>query len=120
MELRINPNLLTQSFEYHEFEEKNTWAKPSYKEPILINKVRIDETLETAPISTATNGVALGISRVVCKAIAFTYASDTTPFIEFKERSKIVTKNDIYTINKVVKVNEPFEDKLWSVELELI
>jgi len=113
MALRINPRLLTQSFEYHEFEEKNTWAKPSYKEPILINKVRIDETLETTSIST-------GLSKVNCKAIAFTYASDTTPFIEFKERSKIVTKNGIYTVGKVVKVNEPFEDKLWSVELELI
>ena len=113
MALRINPRLLNQSFDYHEFEEKDAWATSSYKEPITIQNVRIDETLETAPIST-------GISRVVCKAIAFIYASDTTPFIEFKRRSKIVTKNGIYTINKVVKINEPFEDKLWSVELELI
>ena len=44
MALRINPRLLTQQFEYHEFEKTNTWAKPSYKEPILIKKVRIDET----------------------------------------------------------------------------
>ena len=113
MALRINPRLLTGQFEYHEFEETDTWAKLSYKELVLIKKVRIDEQPETAPISN-------GISRVVCKAIAYAYVSDTTPFVEFKERSKIVTKNGIYTINKVVKVNEPFEDKLWSVELELI
>jgi len=115
MALRINPRLLTQQFEYHEFEKTNAWAKPSYKEPILIKKVRIDQTPETAP----TNGIT-GTSKVICKAIAYAYASDTTPFTEFKERSKIVTKNAIYTINKVVKVNEPFEDKLWSVELELV
>ena len=120
MALRINPRLLTQQFEYHEFEKTNAWAKPSYKEPILIKKVRIDQTPETAPMSSATNGVALGTSKVICKAIAYAYASDTTPFPEFKKRSKIVTKNAIYTINKVVKVNEPFEDKLWSVELELV
>jgi len=113
MALRINPRLLTEQIEYHEFEETNIWARPSYKEPILIKKVRIDQQPETAPMSN-------GISRVVCKAIAYAYTSDTTPFPEFKERSKIVTKNGIYTINKVVKVNEPFEDKLWSVELELV
>ena len=113
MSLRINPRLLTQSFDYHEFEKADTWATPSFKEPITIKHVRIDETLETAQIST-------GISRVVCKAIAFVYASDTIPFIEFKRRSKIVTKHQIYTINKVVKINEPFKDKLWSIELELV
>jgi len=113
MALRINPKLLNQSFDYCEFEGEDIWATSSYKEPITIKNVRIDETLETAPIS-------VGISRVVCKAIAFVYASDTTPFIEFKRRSKIVTKNGIYMINKVVKINEPFEDKLWSVELELV
>ena len=113
MALRINPNLLTQSFDYHEFEDKDSWATSSYKEPITVKNVRIDEALETAQ-------VVAGVSRVVCKAIAFAYASDTAPFLEFKRRSKIVTKNGIYTINKVVKINEPFEDKLWSVELELI
>jgi len=115
MALRINPRLLTGQFEYHEFEETNTWAKPSYKQPILIKKARIETQLETAPMMEG-----VGMSKVICKAIAYAYASDTTPFLEFKERSKIETQNGIYTINRVVKVNEPFEDKLWSVELELI
>jgi len=113
MALRINPHLLTQSFDYHEFEGEDSWATSSYKEPITVKNVRIDETLEIAQIS-------VGVNRVVCKAIAFVYASDTIPFLEFKRRSKIVTKNGIYTINKVVEINEPFEDKLWSVELELV
>ena len=113
MALRINPHLLNQSFDYHEFDDADTWARSSYKEPITIKNVRIDETMETAIILT-------GMSKIICKAIAFVYASDTNPFIEFKARSKVVTTNGIYIINKVVKVNEPFEDKLWSVELELI
>ncbi|MCL2559271.1 MAG: minor capsid protein [Turicibacter sp.] len=113
MALRINPQLLNQSFEYHEFEEKDNWQTASYKAPITIKNVRLDETLETTPVSA-------GEGRVINKAIAFIYASDTTPFIAFKRQSKVVTNNGIYTINKVVKVNEPFKDKLWSVELELV
>jgi len=109
MALRVNPRLLTQSFDYYEFEDEDSWATSSFKEPIAIKNVRIDEAIET-----------VGVNRVVCKAIAFAYASDTTPFLEFKRRSKVVTKNGIYIINKVVRINEPFADKLWSVELELI
>ena len=96
MALRINPQLLINSFEYHEFESADTWSKPTYKEPITVNNVRIDDN------------------------IAFCYISDTTPFLEFKRKSKIITQNGSYTIDKIIKINEPFQDKLWSVELELI
>ena len=100
MALRINPRLLNESFDYYELEKEDAWASPTYKEPITVEKVRMDQV---------PNGI-----------IAFTYASDTTPFIKFKRRSKIVTKNGTYTINKVVNINEPFQDKVWSIELELI
>ena len=103
MALRINPKLLTQSFDYYELEEMDTWLTHSYKEKLTIKNVRIDVTGGSNP-----------------KAIAFMYASDTTPFIKFKRRSKIVTQNETYIINNVVKINEPFTDKVWSVELELI
>ena len=103
MSLRINPRLLTGSFDYYELEEMDTWSTPSYKEPITVKKVRIDVT---------------GSLRV--KAIAFVYASDTIPFIKFKKGSKITTSSGEYIISKVVEINEPFQDKLWSVELELV
>jgi len=96
MALRVNPRLLVHSFEYHEFVKTDKWSKPTYQEPITVKNVRIDGN------------------------IAFCYASDTTPFIDFKRKSKIVTPNGSYLIDKIVNVNEPFTDKLWSVELELI
>ena len=113
MSLRIDKHLLNQSFDYYEFEKEDTWASSSYKESITVNNVRIDENQEIVQISS-------GVSRVVCSAIAFIYVSDTTPLPEFKRRSKVVTKNGSYIINKIIKINEPFADKLWSVELELI
>ena len=103
MALRINPRLLTQSFDYYELEEMNMWSTPTYKEPITVKKVRID-----------TTGV------LPTKAIAFVYASDSTPFIQFKRRSKIATEIGEYIINKIIEINEPFDKKVWSVELELI
>ena len=103
MALRINPRLLTQTFDYYELEEMDTWSTPTYKDPITVKKVRIDVT-----------------GSLPTKAIAFVYASDSTPFIKFKRQSKIVTTNGEYIINKVTPINEPFQDKLWSVELELI
>ena len=113
MSLRVNPQLLNQSFDYYEFKEEDMWGALSFLEPVTVKQVRIDE----AP---GTVAIASDVPRVVSQAIAFAYASDTTPFLEFKRRSKVVTKNGEYIINKIVKVNEPSQDKLWSVELELV
>jgi hypothetical protein len=103
MALRINPRLLTQSFDYYELEEMDTWSTPTYKEPVTINNVRID-----------TTGV------LPTKAIAFVYASDSIPFPKFTKRSKIVTETGEYIINKIIEINEPFDKKVWCVELELV
>jgi len=103
MALRINPHLLTQSFDYYELEEMDTWSTPTYKEPITVQNVRIDTT-----------------GTLPTKAIAFVYASDSVPFIQFKKRSKIATETGEYIINKIIEINEPFQDKTWSIELELI
>ena len=103
MALRVNPRLLTHSFDYYELEKMDAWSTPTYKEPITINNVRIDTT-----------------GTLPTKAIAFVYASDTTPFIPFTKQSKIATETATYIINKIIEINEPFQDKIWSVELELI
>jgi len=113
MSLRVNHKLLNQSFDYYEFEKEDVWAATTYKDPVTVKHVRIDEAPETVVIAS-------DVPRVVCRAVAFAYASDTTPFLEFKRRAKVVTKNGEYIINKVVKINEPSQDKLWSVELELV
>jgi len=96
MPLRINPKLLIHNFEYHEYESANEWATPKYKDKVTVKNARIEEN------------------------VAFCYASDTTPFPEFKRRSKIVTKDGEFIIVKVVKIDEPFKNEPWSVELELI
>ena len=102
--MRINPKLLNQSFDYYAFKDADTWSTSTYAdEPITVNNVRIDENLTGA-----------------YNALAFIYASDTVPFIDFKRKSKIVTTNGTYIIDNIVKINEPFANKIWSVELELI
>ena len=102
---RINSRLLNQNFDYYEFEAEDAWAKATYKEPITVNHIRIDEHEQSAG-----NYI----------SVAFVYKSHTTPFLNFKRRSKIVAQNKTYIINDVVKINEPLTDQLWSVELELI
>ena len=113
MALRINPRLLTGTFDYYEFEENDVWMEPNYADPVVIQNVRLDE-------EQASNATSLGASEAKIRAVAFVYVSDTTPLVKFKRRSKVVTPNGSYHIHKVVEVNEPFEKKLWSVELELI
>ena len=96
MSLRVRKDLLIHQFDYYEFESEDVWQKATYEEPITIKNTRIDGN------------------------IIFVYASDTTPFIEFKRRSKIVTSNGTFMINNITKIDEPFTNKIWSVELELI
>ena len=96
MSLKVRKDLLIHQFDYYEFESEDAWAKATYKAPITIKNTRIDGK------------------------VAFVYASDTTPFIPFKRLSKIVTANDTLMINNVVTINEPFTDRIWSIELELV
>lgn len=110
----IDARLLTDSMIYHEFESTDHWHKPTYKESCTINGIRLEENLITESIGNGT-------SRIISRAIAFVYASGTTPFVTtFKRHSKIEANGKIYTINRVINIKEPFTHKIWSIELELI
>lgn len=104
--------LLIDSFTYEEYEGKDRYHNITYKEPIEIEHVRIDNS---RVYSRDGNSVA-----VVAEGIIFCYAEHTTPFMMFKEKSRVVIDGREATIEKVVPISQPYSKDLFSIELEVL
>ena len=106
--------MLVDSFEYHEFEGIGEVFAGSdkYRDPVVVKNVKIDYQ------SSYTRDDTEADKRP--SAIIFCYASDTTPFMNFKARSKVVINGTEAIISKVLPYNEPHRNELWSIELEVI
>ncbi|MBC1522414.1 minor capsid protein [Listeria aquatica] len=110
---RVPQKILVDSFEYLEYEGTDDYSKALYKEPVLITNVRIDQesSFSRSKEETASQNT----------AVVFCYAERTTPFLDFKKQSKVMFSDGSEgIIKKVIPVNEPFENKVWCYELEVI
>jgi len=111
--LTVDPNWLVDSFEYHEYTgEKDTFGKVKYADPVTVRNVRIDYSKVWKRNKTE--------AVVTANAVIFCVASHTTPFLDFKEQSKVEMDGKEYIIQKIIKNKEPYHDTLWSIELEVI
>lgn len=110
--LKIDSKMLVDSFTYEEFVGDGGWGDTEYAKLIEVEHVRIDRNAVFSRDKTQT--------QIVADSIIFCYASSTTPFIEFKEQSRVTFDNKHYIIKKVVTVKEPYRDKVWAYELEVI
>lgn len=102
---------LVDSFVYEEYDGINDWSEAEYKEPIIINNVRIDDSVSYS----ANDG-----KTILYNAVIFCYADLTEPMPEFKEQSKISYDGINRVIVKVIPTKEPFMNKLYGYELEVI
>lgn len=110
--LKVNPKMLVDEFVYEEYVEEGDWGEDSYKEPVTIKNVRIDRNAVYSRDKTQT--------QIVADSIIFCYASATSPFIDFKEQSKVTFDGKEYVIRKVVLNKEPFQNAIFSYELEVL
>lgn len=112
--LTVDGRMLVDSFMYYEYggDGDGIWQGEEYAEPVEISNVRIDRSTHYSRDNMQT--------KIVAEAIIFCYASHTKPLKGFKEQSKVSYDGKEYIINKVVMNKEPFADKVWSYELELI
>lgn len=110
--VRIDSDVLVHSFDYYELEGVDQYHQSSYKEKQTIDKCRIDYSTVFSRDSNE--------NKVVAEAIIFCFASDTTPFLHFKEQSKVVFDDTDYVIQKVVPIAQPYSSELFSYELEVI
>ena len=110
--LTVDPKWLVDSFVYYEYLKNDEFGKSIYSDPVTINNVRVDYSTQFTRDKTE--------SKVIANAVIFCFASATTPFLAFKEQSKVTMDGKEYVIQKVVTNKEPYNDTLWSYELEVI
>jgi len=112
--LKVDKRMLVDSFDYVEWVGKGEVfaGDDQYKDPVTIDYVRIDYQSGFSRDKTE--------AKHSVKAIIFCYASATTPFMNFKERSKVIIDGKEYVIETVVPCKEPHRNTLWSIELEVV
>ncbi|WP_203554952.1 putative minor capsid protein [Bacillus sp. B15-48] len=92
--------------------EKDDWGSDSYDYPITIKHVRFDDSTVFSRDNTQT--------KVIANAVIFVDAMHSTPFLEFKEQSKVRFNDKDYVIKKVVPCYYPHKNEFHHWELEVI
>lgn len=100
------------SFEYREYLGENKWSEPEYAPPITIQHCRIERWPEyTASVAG---------KQLLYNAVIFCYEGITTPLPKFKMQSKIMFDGQEHTVTRVTANYEPFVNKIYSYELEVV
>lgn len=110
--IKIDKRLLIHDFFYSEYVGIDRNHQPTYNKAEYVTNCRIDYGLNYSRNETENT------KTVEC--IIFCYSTHTTPFLAFKEKSKIAFNNKDYTIRKVIPVYEPYNNTLFAYELEVV
>lgn len=114
MNLNVIKRACVHSIEFKECIGTNNYGKPLYAAPIVINNVRFDDNrLWTRSGNNA---------EITANAVAFIYpfAADIDKDFSKSEKSVIIFKGKEYVVNKIVRNYYPYEDKVFSYELEVL
>lgn len=107
----IKPTLIHEVM-YSEYSGQDRNHKPTYKDAETIENVRVDIT---RTYNQNSNSETTTIS-----AVLFMYRTLSTPFKKLLEKSIIIFAGKTYKIHKVVDCAEPYNDNVFSYEVELI
>lgn len=109
---------VTKSFtphvvQYFKYLGVDDYDKPSFAEPVTVEHVRFDESLQSSSNLTEQTRQ--------FNAVCFVYRDTSTPFLDdFVLRSKLIFNGSEYTIKDDIKTSHPFKDEVWSHELEVL
>lgn len=110
--IKIDKRLLIHDFLYSEYIGIDRNHKPKYSNVQRVTNCRIDYGVNYSRNETE--------STKMTECIIFCYSAHTTPFLAFKEKSKISFNNQEYTIKKVVPIFKPYNNTLFAYELEIV
>lgn len=110
--MRMDKRLLIHSISYHEYIGQDRYKQPEFDDPIEIEHVRVDETT----VFSRDNNQ----SKIVANAVVFVYHRLSSPFIDFKEQSKVIYNGREFILKRVVPVYQPYKNELFSYELEVL
>lgn len=108
----IDERLLVDSFEYEEYLSEDRNHNPVFADSLTIDKTRIDRS---NVFSSDSNE-----QKIVASAVIFCYSGLTTNFKPFKERSRVFYDGTYKTIQKVIKVTQPYSSEVFAYELEVL
>lgn len=102
------------SIEFKKCIGTNNYGKPLYAAPIVINHVRFDDNRVWSKSGNA--------AEITANAVVFIYPFVTATDVDFSEveKSIITFKGNEYIVNKIVRNFFPYEDKIFSYELEVL
>lgn len=108
----VPKSMLNDSFTYEEFEGEDRNGAPTYKDPIEVSNMKFEEKKvwhrDSNEAALKRNG------RLFC------YSAHTTPFLSFKEKSRVTVDGQEYTINAVNAYDEPFSRNRTIYEVSVI
>lgn len=110
--IEMDERVLVDSFVYEAFDSEDRNHNPKYKDGVIVDKVRIDRTNVYSSDSNQ--------QKIVASAIIFYYVGLSTQSEPFKERSRVLFDGSYKTIEKVVKVTQPYSSDVFSYELEVL
>lgn len=110
--VKMDKRVLVDRFEYLEYDGKDRYHQPAFKELVTVTNVRIDRN---TVFSRDANE-----AKVLANAVIFCYADHTTPFQEFKEQSKIIFDGKEHILQRVIYVTNPYNNKPFAYELEVL
>ena len=104
---------MIDSFVYHEYlSDDGDWGKLEYADQVEINERR---SVVCPRLLNSASG-----KQLIYNGLLFCYPGMATPCPEFKEQSKLVYDGKEHIITKVITVMEPYENKVYCYELEVV
>lgn len=103
---------LVDSFQYKEPIGRNDWNEPIYADAIEVENCRIDR--EAVYTSRASG------RELLYNAVIFCYSGLTEPMPDFETEGIVIFDGKEQRINKVIPVKEPYYDRIYSYEIEVL
>lgn len=104
--------MLVDSFTYEEFKEKGRDHNPQYDDPVTIEMARIDRGRTYSDNSQE--------AAIRSNATIYTFAPLTTPFLDFKEQSRVQFDGRKYIVVEVRKLKHWYMDEVMAYELDVM
>lgn len=108
---QIEPALVHTAY-YEEYAGQDRNHKATFKSGIKIKKCRVDIE-RTYVRNSSTENITISAVLYMCNGV-------TVPFVPLKEKSRVFHNGKTYRILKIVECTEPFNDDLFSYEVELV
>lgn len=114
MNIGVLKRLCVHSVTFERFLSTDRYNKPIYSEPLLIDRVRFDNN----PVWSKSGNN----DSIVANGVLFVYPNISTNAGDLSNtmKSRITFNGTTYVVNKVIEVYEPFSNKVFCYEMEVL